>query len=45
MVDYFSDLTYVNITRITIQEEKLAGKSDFETWASTFAVKINIYHA
>ena len=45
MVFYFSDLTYVKLTIITIQEETLSGKSTFEIWADTFGIKINRYHA
>ena len=41
MVDNFSDLAYVHLTRIQSQEDNLAGKSYFERWASTFGVKIN----
>ena len=36
MVDHFSDLTYVHLMKITIQEETSAGKSSFELWAATF---------
>ena len=36
MVDHFSDLNYVHLTRITIQEEILAGKTALEIWAATF---------
>ena len=45
MADHLSDITYVHLMISTIQEETLAGKSDFEIWAATFGVKINRYHA
>ena len=45
MVDHFSDLTYVHLTRITSQEETLSGKEAFERWYITFEVKINRYNA
>ena len=45
MVDHYSDPTHFCLRRSTNQEEKLAGKSAFEKWAATFAVKIHRYHA
>ena len=45
MVDHFSDLTYVHLTRITIQEEILSGKAAFEIWEAIFGVETNRYHA
>ena len=44
MVDHFSDLTYLHLMIITIQEETLAGKSDLEIWSATFGFKIHRYH-
>ena len=44
MVDNFIDSVYVRMMINTSQEETLAGKSAFERWASTFGVKIKIYH-
>ena len=40
MVDHFSDLTYVHLTRSKNQEETLAVKLASEIWSSTFGVKI-----
>ena len=45
MVERFSDLNYVNLTRIKRQDENFAGESAFEIWAATFGVKMNRYHA
>ena len=45
MVDHFSDLTYVQLIRSTIQEETLAGKPAFEILAATFGIRIKRYHA
>ena len=45
MVDHFSDLAFMHLKRITIQEEALAVKSAFEIWAENFGLKINKYHS
>ena len=45
MVDHFSDLTYLNLTGNTIQEETLSGKATFEIWAAKFEIKVKIYHS
>ena len=45
MVDHFSDLTYIPLTRRKTQEDTLSGKSAFERWATKFGVKIRRYHA
>ena len=44
IVDHFSDITYLHLTIIIIQEKTLAVKSDFERMAATFGVNINRYH-
>ena len=44
MVDLFIDLMYVQLIRITIQEEALSVKSAFKIWDATFVVKIKIQH-
>ena len=44
MVDRFSDLTYVRITRSTSQDEIIEVKVAFERWAAKFGVKINRYN-
>ena len=44
MVDHFSYLTYVHLTRGKIEEESLSGKADYKRWAATFGFKINRYH-
>ena len=44
IVDHFSNLSYVHLTRIKNQEDNLSGKAAFEIWAATFGVKINRYH-
>ena len=45
MVDHFSFLTFVNLMISTSKEEILAVKSVFERQASTFGVRIHIYHS
>ena len=45
MVDYFSDLTYVDLIRSTSQEGGIPGNAAFERWADTFGVKNNRYYA
>ena len=44
MVDRFSDLTDVRITRSTSQDEIIEVKVAFERWAAKFGVKINRYN-
>ena len=43
MMDHYSDLTYVQLIRSTIQEETLSLQAAFEIWAATFGVNIYIY--
>ena len=45
MVDHCSDLTYLHLIIRTSQEEKLVVKLSFGRWATTFGVKVHIYHA
>ena len=45
MVDHFSDLIYVHLTRSSSQEETLEGKVVFDLWDAIFGAKIKIYHA
>ena len=41
----FKCFTFVHLTKITIQEENLSKKVEFEEWAAIFGVEINRYHA
>ena len=45
MVDHFSDLTYLHLIIITIQQDALSVKEACGIWDATFGVKIKIYHA